>query len=139
VTHHSTALAKRRGITVLMQVVLALVGVFAATVVAQGTASAATTTKSAPVAQAAQQTVQLAQGAQTTQGVHPNASYYCSYTWNSQRVDANCNVYSGYVRLWGTCSNGYTYYTPWVTGYGWHLWVTCGSYRLLRFGFQSIY
>jgi len=122
-----------------MQVVLALVGVFAATVVAQGTASAATTTKSAPVAQAAQQTVQLAQGAQTTQGVHPNASYYCSYTWNSQRVDANCNVYSGYVRLWGTCSNGYTYYTPWVTGYGWHLWVTCGSYRLLRFGFQSIY
>ncbi|MFC3893282.1 hypothetical protein ACFOWZ_17555 [Lentzea rhizosphaerae] len=74
---------------------------------------------------------------QTGDEVGTQATYRCSWTATAQRVDANCSVVSGQVRLYGRCSNGGTYYTPWVGRGNWHLWVTCGSYRLLSFGFQS--
>lgn len=65
------------------------------------------------------------------------ANWRCDWVATAYRVDANCVVYSGYVRMWGRCSNGGTYYTPWVGVGRWHLWVNCGGYRLLSFGFQS--
>ncbi|MFI6101689.1 hypothetical protein ACIA8G_39595 [Lentzea sp. NPDC051213] len=65
------------------------------------------------------------------------AVWSCNWSATAYRVDAYCTVWSGYVRLWGRCSNGGTYYTPWVGPGRWHLWVDCGGYRLLSFGFQS--
>lgn len=75
--------------------------------------------------------------------ISAQASFYCEYYWNSNRVDAYCNVYSGYMRWWGTCSNGGTYYTPWATGWNpnylyLHYWVQCGSYNLTSFGYQTV-
>ena len=72
--------------------------------------------------------------------INAQASFYCTYTWNSVRTDAYCNVYSGYLRWWGTCSNGVTYYTNWVTGSNWHLWINCGAIgrTLSAFGYQTV-
>ncbi|MET8757139.1 hypothetical protein [Lentzea sp. NPDC004782] len=76
-------------------------------------------------------------GTQTGDQVGIQANWRCDWTATSRRVDANCSVASGYVRMWGRCSNGGTYYTPWVGVGRWHLWVDCGSYYLLSFGFNS--
>lgn len=98
--------------------------------------SVATMNASAAVA-AAPQAVQQDVVQQSGDEVGVQATYRCTWSANSQRVDANCTVTSGEVRLYGRCSNGGTYYSPWVGRGSWHLWVTCGSYRLLSFGFQS--
>lgn len=65
------------------------------------------------------------------------ATWYCYWVKSATRVDADCTVYSGYVRMWGYCSNGYYYFTPWVGVGRWLLWVDCGGYQLLNHGFQS--
>lgn len=65
------------------------------------------------------------------------ASAYCNYYWDARRVDAYCTYY-GYMRWWGTCSNGVTYYTPWATGWKIYFWVTCGNYYLVNFGYQTV-
>jgi hypothetical protein len=91
----------------------------------------ATMNASAAVA-AAPQVVQ-----QSGSEVGVQATYRCDWTATARRVDAYCTVVSGQVRLYGRCSNGGTYYTPWVGPGRWHLWVDCGSYYLNSFGFQS--
>lgn len=65
------------------------------------------------------------------------AVWRCDWTATARRVDAYCTVVSGQLRLVGRCSNGRSYPTPWVGPGRWHLWVDCGSYRLLSFSFQS--
>lgn len=89
-------------------------------------------TVNASAAVAAPQVVQ-----QTGEQIGVQASWTCNWTATSRRVDASCVVRSGEVRLWGDCSNGGRYYTPYVGVGRWNLWVDCGGYRLLRFGFQS--
>ncbi|WP_223165891.1 hypothetical protein [Lentzea indica] len=68
----------------------------------------ATMNASAAVA-AAPQVVQ-----QSGDEVGVQATYRCDWRATTQRVDATCTVVSGEVRMYGRCSNGGTYYTPWV-------------------------
>jgi hypothetical protein len=57
------------------------------------------------------------------------ASWSCSYTQDYYRIDANCTVYSGYIRLRSYC-NGYGYIATVYVGAGsWYLWNNCYPYQ----------
>lgn len=113
----------------MMSALLLVLGLFGG-VATMNAATAVAAPASAPQAV-------LQSGTQSTDQIGVQANWRCDWTATAYRVDAYCTVASGYVRMWGRCSNGGTYYTPWVGVGRWHLWVTCGSYRLLSFGFQS--
>lgn len=68
----------------------------------------------------------------------PNASWYCNW-WISpaNQFNANCSVYSGYLRLYAQCNDGSWIYSPWDPPGNWYSWVRCGS-GLYQYGFQSI-
>ncbi|MBP2320743.1 hypothetical protein JOF56_001128 [Kibdelosporangium banguiense] len=59
---------------------------------------------------------------------------WCSWSWNSKRVDYQCTVRAGYVRVWADCIGWGRVYTGWVGVGQHHLWVDCGSYTLGSFG-----
>lgn len=68
----------------------------------------------------------------------PNASWSCNWWINpSNQFNANCTVYSGYLRLYAQCNDGSWIYSPWDPPGSWYSWVRCGS-GLHQYGFQSI-
>jgi hypothetical protein len=100
-----------------------------------GTAAAAQAATAAPAAEVAvvKAAVPVHQVA-----VPAPASWSCTNYFYSNGVERYCNVYSGYLRSYLSCSNGYTYYTAWVgTGY-WHFLQVCPSgYSRVGSGVQS--
>lgn len=128
--------SKKRSI-LLVRAAFCVFAIIAASVFAPGSASAAAPHQTTVAKAAYHATTQAAPSGVTTGVMHPNASWYCSYSWNSRRVDSYCTVYSGYVELWGQCSNGGYYYAGWLPPGNWHSWVDCGGYFLWQFGFLT--
>jgi hypothetical protein len=123
--------ARAPGLGKIMRTLLLAVALFAG--VAAYTPAAANAAPTAQVAAVQHQTgPALHTGPITTQ-----ASYYCAYYWTAHRVDLYCDIYSGYLRLWVTCSDGRRYYTPWATGPGQHFWFDCSPGYVVTFGYET--
>jgi hypothetical protein len=70
-------------------------------------------------------------------GVRPNATWQCNWWVNpANQFNANCDVTSGYLRLYAQCQDGSWIYSPLVGQGSWYLWVRCGS-GLYQYGFQT--
>ncbi|MEU7531237.1 hypothetical protein AB0A74_36285 [Saccharothrix sp. NPDC042600] len=97
----------------------------AATLGLAQTASAAP----APAPQAAVQA--FAAAPQDASGPSVAASWSCTTYFYSNAIDRYCTVYSGYLRSYISCSNGWTYYSPWVGPGRWRILQICpsGTYR----------
>jgi hypothetical protein len=55
------------------------------------------------------------------------ASWSCTNYFYTNAVERYCNVYSGYIRSYITCSNGYRYYSAWVGQGSWRIVQVCPS------------
>jgi len=69
--------------------------------------------------------------------INTQASFSCSYLWTPQRVDAYCNVYSGYVRFFVRCSDGRSFTTPWLTGPNQYIWFDCSPASVASISYQT--
>jgi hypothetical protein len=55
------------------------------------------------------------------------ASWSCTNYFYTNAVERYCNVYSGNLRSYISCSNGYTYYSAWVGPGSWRIVQICPS------------
>ncbi|QFZ17154.1 hypothetical protein [Saccharothrix syringae] len=103
---------------------------FAGTSAAVQAASAAPAVQSAAVQAVAPQAAPQAAPADSQPSVA--ASWACTSYLYSNAVERYCNVYSGYIRSYLQCSNGYTYYSAWVGTGSWYFLQICpsGYYRV---------
>jgi hypothetical protein len=110
-----------------VKVVLAVVAMFAVTVAGPQTSSAATADRSAD---------SVAVVAAPASGTDVGIQYYivCGPpTYYTNAVSRVCTVYSGYIRQFIDCSNGWRYWGPWVGVGTWRLTNIC-PYPYYRVG-----
>jgi hypothetical protein len=102
------------------KLLLAVVAMFAVTMAGTQTATAAPANGvAAAVAPAA--------AASSTTAKLPYYVVCTAPTYYSNAVVRDCTVYSGYVRQYIDCSNGFRYWGPWVGVGSWRLTNICPS------------